>query len=290
VAASTEPAELRPGLDPNRLDAALSRLREPAPQLGLEAPITPARRSEATATRAWIEPVFRALTGEDAIAAGRLLLALLPVARLVSADRRRYDLILERLGCVHVTVPGGGEPAHVQLEPASRALTATDFTVRGDLASLARLVADGSLRRRLFHRRARITGSRGAARALLDLVRVPLGLEQWLGVGVTLDPWLACRLAALMVEPSWTVGESFTIAFPESGGGAGGVCLHVRDGAYAAVGEAAFVTEPTTVVTAPGGSVLAILAGDTGAATAIAGDHGALVRLQSWIARAQNGA
>jgi hypothetical protein len=285
----TEPGELRPELDPHRLDAALSRLREP-PQPGVGAPITPPRRSDATATRAWIEPVFRALTGEDAIAAGRLLLALLPVARLVSADRRRYDLMLERLGCVHVTVPGGGEPVQVQLEPASTALTATDFTVRGDLASLARLVADGSLRRRFFHRRARITGSRGAARALLDLVRVPLGLDQWLGVGVTLDPWLACRLAALMVEPSWTVGESFAVAFPESGGGAGGVCLNVRDGAYAVVGDAGFVTEPTTTVTAPAGSVLAILAGDTGAATAIVGDHGALARLQSWIARAQNGA
>ncbi len=305
-----EPPEPRPGeplstpeppaprsvaaLDPTRLDAALSRLREadlviePAPPAARSAPPeidTPAE----PVVRAWLEPVFRSLARTDPLAAGRLALALLPAHRLVRFEPLEYDLVLAETGCVRVSVPGGGAPVRAVLADEPRSDEAVRFAVHGDMASLARLLASASTRRRLGAGRARIRGDRTAARCLLDLVRAPHSWRELLDAGVVLEPWLAVSIAARMIDPTWTRGHSFTIAFqaPEDSGQQ--TLLHVRAGRVAAVAESVLASSSATEVVAAGASVAEVLAGALEAMTDLRGPTRPLALLLSWIERAQSG-
>ena len=110
--------------------------------------------------------------------------------------------------------------AQVDLGDTPRPLSEVDFQLVGDLASIARLLAAGPVRRRLGrlalrHPMARIRGDRSRFPALEHLIDAPLTLGQLHAAGVRLDPVLALTLAALMIEPEWTAGERFTIAHRE---------------------------------------------------------------------------
>ena len=61
----------------------------------------------ARATRPWLAGALRGMLKRDPAAAGRLVLALLPVQRLVYPRPLAYDLVLTEDGCVQVTVAGG---------------------------------------------------------------------------------------------------------------------------------------------------------------------------------------
>jgi len=170
-------------LDPVRLDAALSRLREAeaaSVQPRADPPSAAAQSARGGPTRGWLEPAFRSLTAADPATAGRLVLALLPVQRLVHPGPLRYDLVLAGTGCVQVTIPEGGHTVQAELRGRLRPPEEVHFSVHGDLAALARLLAGGTTRRRLGRAHARIRGDRRVAEALLALIRAPLRLEELL--------------------------------------------------------------------------------------------------------------
>src|SRR5205085_4775848 len=107
------------------------------------------------------------------------------------------------------------------------------FQVFGDAAALARLVAAGVPRRRpLFGRRglARVSGSRQAARALaaLPAARLTLGAVRR-GI-LWFAPALAFSVVAEMIEPAWTRGEEFTIAYRDPATEVAEAGLRVADG------------------------------------------------------------
>jgi hypothetical protein len=232
---------------------------------------------------------FASLAERDPGTAGRLLLALLPAQGLVSPRPLAYDLGLEGLGTVRVSVEGPESPTAVQLTEAPRPATDVRFALSGDPASLARLVASGSLRRRFGRRRVRITGDRRAATALFDLVQAPVTLEQLISVGVRLDPWLALTVVSILVDPAWTRGERFSVAFQEPGSLAPGPQLHVRDGRRPSVSETSFGVAPAATVVCVGDRLLAVLAGAHGGAVEVRGETRPLALLQLWIERAQCG-
>ena len=125
--------------------------------------------------------------------------------------------MLGDLACARVTVSSAGRP--VDLGDTPRPPSEVDFQLVGDLASIARLLAAGPVRRRLGrlpvrHRLARIRGTAtGSEHSRADRRAADLGR---LGAaGVRLDPVLALTVAALMIEPDWTAGERFTIAHRE---------------------------------------------------------------------------
>ncbi len=302
-------------IEADRLESALSRLREAAPAPGDDSaeparPVEPAPPVESCpAGRNWIRPAFRTMVKRDPAGAGRLAVALLPAQPIVEPLPLAYDLDLSDLGCVCVTAAGG--QATVELRDLPRRREEVQLIVRGELSSLARLLAAGPLRRGLRSGLARARGSRRTLKAVRGLVRGPLNIEQLRAGGVRPNPTLALSLVAAMVAPEWTKGETFTIAHREPEIATATVCLRVRDGAPVVVGElgelgelgdgASFVigdpderglarlSRPATTIVCPGASLLDVFDTASGPHLVIEGEGRPLAVLQSWVKRAQSG-
>ncbi len=290
----------RGSLDPARLDAALARLRESAAAAqeaaAQEASAQEASAQEASAPRAepeaagpWLAGAFASLAERDGAAAGRLLLALLDAQGVVRPEPLAYDLIMDGLGCVQVSVGTDGTNIAVRLSESPRPAAEVQFAVSGDLSSLAALVASGSLRRRFGRRRARITGERRAAAALLALVQTPVSLAGLIAAGVRMDRWLSLSLAALMIDPAWTRGEHFSVGFQEPESAAPEAYLHIRDGRRPAVSLTPLIGAPATTIVCAGERVLPVLAGELRGGVQLRGDRRPMALLQCWIERAQSG-
>ena len=287
--APSVPETAAPQLDPARLDAALSRLRESAAVQEAEVPGQPAEALRSGSVSPWLAHVFAALAERDRSTAGRLLLALLPAQGLVSPRPLAYDLVLEGLGCVRVSVDRPEHAATIELTDAPRPTNEVQFALSSDPASLAALVASGSLRRRFGRRRVRITGDRRAASALLDLVQTPVTLGDLVGAGVRVDPWLALTMVSMMVDPAWTRGERFSVAFQAPESLSPGPQLHVRDGRRPTVSETRLSVGPQTRIVCADERLLQVLAGEHGGAVEVRGETRPLALLQRWIERAQSG-
>jgi hypothetical protein len=308
----------RPPHDPagpveaTRLGEALMRLRETiAPEIvgsvedeAGRAPEPPPAVSEdetvpvpAPATKPWLDSVFRQLTRDDAVRAGRLLLSLLPAQHAAYPRPVAYDLVLTGGDAADGTGGESGTPVTVQVTvrdgapeisyaDAPRDRSAVSFQVRGDLASLARLLAAGPLRRRLRLGVARVRGDRDALAALMSLLRTPLSLRDLHDAGVRIDPVMALHLAALMIDPAWTAGERFTFALREPGGAS--ASLGVNDGGRVTAAEGG-PDAPAATLVAPAGSLLLALTGERASEVATEGDERVLALVRGWIKRAQSG-
>ncbi len=280
-----------------KLSAALARLREGTPAAPAEEPAaTPAApQSEAPAhparpAKPWLRKAFRTLAARDPSSAGRLLLALLPAQRAADPHPVAYDLVLGDLATARVTVSSA--TAQVDLGDSPRPPSEVDFQLVGDLASIARLLAAGPMRRRLGrlalrHPMARIRGDRSRFPALEHLIDAPLTVGQLGASGVRLDPVLALTLAALMIEPEWTAGERFTIAHREPSAPSPDAYLQVRDGKPPLPSAEPPHGPIAGVVVCAGHAVLDALAGAT--AAALEGDERPLALLRQWLDRAQSG-
>ena len=80
-------------------------------------------------------------------------------ARLAYADPLAYDLVLSDAGCIQLTARGAA--MRVSEAAVARELDDVDFRLTGELATLARLLLAGRVRRRVGRRLARC---RAAAR------------------------------------------------------------------------------------------------------------------------------
>jgi hypothetical protein len=282
-------------VEPARLNDALTRLRATiTPQ---EAPAAAGVAGLAEATRPLslhdvlgrpsLEPSFRKLVRTDAEAAGRLLLELLPLQRVVYPYPVAYDLVLgagPARRCVCVSVPNGTTNIAVQSTPRPR--EQVDFQVFGDAARIARLLTAGRFRRRFGLGVARVRGRRDGLVALSALLGTPLDLGDLQRAGVRLDAGTAFSLVAAMVQPAWTAGERFTLAHVEPE--APTTYLVVRDGARMRVGRTAPDGRVTTTVACHADQLLAVLAGEPAEGLAVTGDERPLAALREWIKRAQS--
>ncbi len=214
------------------LAEALARLRERTPPVDPDpAPSEPASVDPVRAAKPWLHSAFRRLAAEDASAAGRLVLALLPAQRAADPQPVAYDLVLSDVLVAHVTSDSLG--VHVEHDATVRPASELDFQLVGDLASVARLLRSGRLQRRLRippGRMARVRGDRRRVAAIDRLIGAGLTLPELHAAGVRLDPVLAFALAALMIEPGWTAGERFTIGHRDPAITTPDAYLLIRDG------------------------------------------------------------
>jgi hypothetical protein len=275
-------------LEPARLNDALSRLRETiAPQEApgqAPAPVVPRAPSvhEALA-RPSLERVFRRMARSDPDAAGRLLLELLPLQRVVYPHAVSYDLVLGPDRCVWVSVPDGTPAIEVQAAPRPR--QEVDFQVLGDPKRIARLLTAGWFGRR-FGRAARVRGRRQGVVALSALLGAPLDLGALHGAGVRPDPLVAFSLLAAMIEPGWTATERFTLAHATPD--ATWTYLVVREGRPLTATRMAPDGGATTTLACATEDLLAALAGVPVPGVRVTGDVGAFLWLRKWIKRAQS--
>jgi hypothetical protein len=293
------------GMPSERLSEALIRLRDaiapldatgapsaakPASLPSPAAPVTPATpatpATPVTVERAWLRPVFTALTRTVPERAGRLLVDLLPAQQAVDPTPVAYDLVLgQRDGCVRVTVDDPGSRVVVDDEPRPR--KEVDFRISGDYAALAKLIAAGRLRRRFGWGLARVRGKRSrlaAFDALLDTRLSFGGLHQ---AGVRMHPRTALTVVAELIDPAWTAGANFVLGYeapPEKT-----LYLVVADGAAIAVSDAAPDGRAATSISGPAGSFELVLAGAQDDRTVVIGDDEPLALLREWVNRAQSG-
>lgn len=276
-------------VEAQRLSAALARLREASPSepQGAAAEERPTRSGRPT--KPWLRRAFRRLVVQDPAAAGRLLVALLPAQHV--ADRRpvAYDLVLGESTDICVQVSAGAGPPRIDFGEASRSLSEVDFQVTGDLASIARLVAAGRVRRRFGRGLARVRGERARFSALERLVSTPLTLRELHAAGVRLDPALALTIVSLVIDPAWTAGERFTIAHEVRGARLAGAFLHVRDGGAPLVTDRPAAGPVETTIVSPADMLLPTLAGDRSADVFVRGEQRPLTLLAHWLERAQSG-
>jgi hypothetical protein len=288
--AAAPPAEVTPPpeiVPPEPPEAATPPTPPPADTPTPE-PVVPARPA-----KPWLRPVFGTLTARDPAAAGRLVLALLPAQRAADPHPVAYDLVLGDLATARVTVWSGA--MRVELGDTPRPMAEIDFQLTGDLASIARLLVAGRVRRLVARRLhmgrklARVKGDRHRLAALEQLVDAPLTLKQLHAAGVTPDPVLALTLAELMIEPEWTAGERFTIGYREPPAPSPSAYFHIRDGKPPMVTEEPPHGPVAAVIVRPADELLAVLAGEFGEDVAIEGDPAPLALVSQWLDRAQCG-
>ncbi len=275
-------------VEPARLNDALSRLRETiAPQGAPAAPSTAVVRTpsmhEALA-RPSLERAFRTMARSDLDAAGRLLLELLPLQRVVYPQAIAYDLVLAPDRCVWVSVPNGTPTIEVQAAPRPR--QEVDFQVIGEPARIARLLTAGRLRRIFGRRGARVRGRREGVAALSALLGAPLDLGALHRAGIRPDPLIALGLLGAMIDPAWTATERFTFAHATPG--ASRTYLVVHEGRPLTATRIAPEGGPSTTMHCPTDDLLAALAGEPVPGVRVDGEVGAFLSLRKWIKRAQS--
>ncbi|MGZ4192714.1 MAG: hypothetical protein ACXVRW_09700, partial [Solirubrobacteraceae bacterium] len=275
-------------VEPARLNDALSRLRETiAPQQvpgQAPTPVAPRPPSihEALA-RPSVERAFRRMARTDPDAAGRLLLELLPLQRVVYPHAVTYDVVLAHDRCVWVTV-ADGTPS-IEVQSAARPRQEVDFQVLGDPKRIARLLTAGWFGRR-FGRAARVRGRREGVAALSALLGAPLDLGALHGAGVRPDPLIAFALLAAMIDPAWTATERFTLAHATPD--AARTYLVVHEGRPLTATRIAPASGATTTLACATDHLLAALAGEPMPGVRVTGDVAAFLSLRKWIKRAQS--
>jgi hypothetical protein len=284
------PPEEEPSMsvEPERLDDALSRLRESAPP-----PAESAEPAERVAVYEpvlpepvgrWLGRVFRELAETDPAAAGQLVLELLPAQRLVHPDPIAYDLEMSGQTCVQLTIADGG--LRLELGTGRRPPGEVRFAVVGGLEDLARLLSAGRLSRWLRVGMPKVIGDRRGLQALDGLIGSELSLSDLHRAGVRMESSLALKVVARMIDPAWTRGWRFAVTH-ERGPGGPQAHLLIRDGEPPVIAETAETRPSDLTIVGPSESLLPVLAADPVSGVELLGDRERLTKLQNWIKRAQ---
>jgi ribonucleoside-diphosphate reductase beta chain len=169
----------------------------------------------------------RRLVDADPELAAQMVLHAMPAAAAGLEPPLSFRIDVDGLGTWLVEATAEG-PARVQLDGANG--RGEDFVLRTDPSSLARLAAGTNPLRLMLSRRLRLTGQRRKALALRDLSD-EAGLRDLARMGIPVDPDLAYRALAHVIDPEWTRGHRFRVAYELSGDGGGCWVVDVNDGA-----------------------------------------------------------
>jgi ribonucleoside-diphosphate reductase beta chain len=172
---------------------------------------------------------------QDPELAARLIVMTMPAAVKRLPGPLSYDMTVRELGSWRIAVGGDGDGA--RMEPLNGQTDAVDFRLSTDAAGLATLATGGSPLKLMLTGRIRIRGSRRQAaklRALGDAT--DLTLADALRAGGELDADAIFRSLPYMIDPEWTRGHSFVVAYVVEPGGSWFV--HVSDGALAVTTQA----------------------------------------------------
>jgi hypothetical protein len=281
-------------VEPDRLEAALERLRAEAP-VSEEQPRPPAEGGAAKEAadqeprkrrKPWLSQVFRLLAEQDAAAAGALAVELLPALPLVAPQEQTFVLELDEIGRLRVSVHA--DRVETALTDRSSDDESAAFLITGDLQGLARLLMARRVRRRAGRRRARVRGNRKRVGALHELVRSSLQLDELHAAGVSLDPWLTFLVVSLMVKPAWTRGERFTLAYRETGATVPSALLQVLDGRRPVAARRAPIGEADTTVVCASEALIPVMTGEQVPDLRVEGERDRLELVQDWVKLAQS--
>jgi ribonucleoside-diphosphate reductase beta chain len=169
---------------------------------------------------------LREMAREEPELAARLVLQTLPAAAARVRGPLRYELTVGDMGTWLVDVDDDGG---ANVTPGRDG--AVDFALSTDAAGLAAMAAGDSPLRLMLGGRVRIRGKRRRAMRLRAMASGgDLSMADAMAAGAELDPDAVYRSLAYMIDPEWTRGHSFVIAYEISGEGGGTWYVHVHDG------------------------------------------------------------
>jgi ribonucleoside-diphosphate reductase beta chain len=178
-------------------------------------------------TRIALEQMAR----EDPQLAARLVIQTLPAAAARVDGPLRYDLSVGELGSWRVEVGENGAGARVERLRNGGAGKGVDFSLATDAEGLAAMAAGASPAGLMLRRRLRVRGSRRSALKLRAMGQGPdPSIAEALAAGAELDADAIYRALAYLIDPEWTRGHSFTVAYVVTGEGGGTWYVQIRDG------------------------------------------------------------
>jgi hypothetical protein len=229
----------------------------------------------------WLAPAIRRLaTRRDAKLAAELVIELIPAQRQVVEGSLSYEIKINELGTFYVAL----NPAQAIISREPRGTV--DFSLEGSVAAFGELAAGGISRRRPG---LRIRKGRRRARGLLKARRQPIALADLAASQIDVWPGLLLLVMAEAIDPSWTTGRRFELAFDIQG--TSGVVIYVRicDGEQILVSRTP-VGQPVATISLSGHALICLLAGTKAPAehkTLVTGDTTSVDMFLEWTARAQ---
>jgi ribonucleoside-diphosphate reductase beta chain len=234
------------------------------------------------------EALRRMAKSEPELAA-RLIVQSLPAAAATLPAGLSYRLELEGLGAW--TVNPVGDRAEVTEAAEGADLNGEAFAIRTDPATLAQVASGRSPVGAMARGRIKLRGRRRKALALRRL-SVDAGPRDLARLGLPVDPDLVFRSLAYAIEPEWTKGHSFAVAYELVGAGGGAWRVEVDDGdvrVQRGVGES-----PDAIVRLRYSDWLRMLAGEITPSdamrlgyTEVEGSIFPVTRMGRWIDRAE---
>ncbi len=180
------------------------------------------RARNGTAARA-----LRRMAESDPVLAARLVVHSLPAAAATLPAGLSYRLELDGLGAW--TVRPNGDRAEVSEAAPGGELNGEAFAISTDAATLAEVASGRSPLFALARGRIKLRGRRRKALALRHL-STDAGPRDLARLGVRVDADLVFRSLAYAIEPEWTRGHSFSVAYELVGEGGGAWRVDVDDG------------------------------------------------------------
>ncbi len=208
------------------------------------------------------------------------MIELIPAQREIVESPLSYEIKIGELGAFYVTLELG--QATISREPRG----VVDFSLEGPVAAFSELAAGGAGRR---YPGLRMRKGKRRARRFLKTRRRPIALADLAGAGVDVWPGLLLLAMAEAIDPTWTSGRRFELAFEIQD--APGVVIYVRacDGEPIRVSRTA-VGVPGATISLSGHALTCLLAGAQPPAedrTLVTGDVTSVDMFLQWTARAQ---
>jgi hypothetical protein len=229
----------------------------------------------------WLAPAIRRLaTQRDAKLAAELVIELIPAQREGVESPVHYEIKIGELGTFYVTLEPG--QATISREPRG----SVDFALEGPVAAFSELAAGGASRR---HPGLRVRKGKRLARRFLKTRRRPVALADLAKAGVDVWPGLLLLTMAEAIDPSWTTGRRFELAFEIEE--TSGIVIYVRvcDGEPILVSRTA-VGQSVATISLSGHALVCLLAGTQPPVehtTLVTGDVTSVDMFLQWTARAQ---
>jgi ribonucleoside-diphosphate reductase beta chain len=170
---------------------------------------------------------LRRMADSEPELAARLVVHSLPAAAATLPPGLSYRLELDGLGAWRVNPLG--DRAEVTEVAGDGELNGEAFSISTDPLTLAQVASGRSPLGALARGRIKLRGRRRKALALRRL-SADAGPRDLARLGVPVDPDLVFRSLAYAIEPEWTRGHSFTVAYELVGEGGGAWRVEVDDG------------------------------------------------------------
>jgi ribonucleoside-diphosphate reductase beta chain len=168
---------------------------------------------------------LRQMASAEPELAARLFVQMLPAVAQRLDGPLAYDLEIHGVGTWHVAVDADGGGARVTRGSNG----ATDFKIASDAAGIAALAARQSPLKLMASGKLRVTGKRRRALRLRALADGPEPtIAEALAAGAELDADAIYRALPYLIDPDWTRGHTFAVAYVIEDLGAW--CVHVDDG------------------------------------------------------------